>query len=610
MSWLDGPFFTIVEQILGTVDYFLDITQMIGKIAFVIAIGITSMKMAFGGVRIGEEAIKKLLTFIMLFLIINNYNDIREGIQDLAYEIPYNALYTNEITGRLTRLAHDDDTVEILERYSDIIQEIQYHVGSQVMSYYVLDLFDENYHFLRPNAIARLQLLTLEATYKGLKSTGFHVGQQLILGIQYVAQVICSVLMIAVYLVSVIEFLLIFTVGVPFLGTMMWDGSKFVAEKWIGAVLAQTVKLIFITFVWMLVFSGLIDQVSNYNFSGNSSVDELFGTIFMSVFYLVLILAAPQLATALMSGMPQLGFTDIAAGVAAAGTAISAARTGGHRLAKTGLAGLGHASYTAGSIAKGASSGSQIGSKFGTVGKMLGGLAGSIAGAGEGIGKSIGNAAKGAGHETFKKIASPVQGVTIPGFGRVGGENTSPSRYSQASNMNEKYSGYDGGGRSPGRFNGVQGSGSAPYDGRGNNSGIKQDSATFGEYMRGNYRAGRGEVKTPNSMNIPKADIKRPSGPTKTPPVNPIPPGLNAPQQTGNITPSQTGMPVSHKNTRGSELRALPPSALPPGGKGPVGVTEDAGMRTVSENVTKSRRNPTLIKEQKHKAEDAKIIKG
>lgn len=150
------------------------------------------------------------------------------------------------------------------------------------------------------------------------------------------------------YLAAYIEFLLVSSVGVILFPLSLWEGSKFMAEKFIGAMLGFFLKLLFATIGIFFMLYGYLSLAANFtvnSFAG--ATEQIIEICFVSALYLLIVKSAPHLAQSLLSGVPSLnaagaiGAVTSAVGAAAAvGGAASNAAGAGTRAALSGTATL------------------------------------------------------------------------------------------------------------------------------------------------------------------------------------------------------------------------------------------------------------------------------
>jgi type IV secretion system protein TrbL len=252
------------------------------------------------------------------------------------------------------------------------------------------------------------------------------------------------------YLMAFMEYMFITSVGIILFPLSIWEGSKFMAEKLIGAIMGFFIKLLFCNICIFLMLYGFISLARGYSenpFTGRP--DEIVVVIFISLLFFFLCKSAPALAQSLLTGTPSL---NASGAIAAAGGAIAGA---GAALGLAGKAG----GAAAGAYAKSAFAGmGAFGQASGAAQavKELGGTAGQQAGA---FLSSIGGSAKEAFKSSGGDLARSLIGGGSHGAAASGGSGSGINRHSQRQQFLEKK----------------------------NQDGTKK---TFGEYLAGRREAG------------------------------------------------------------------------------------------------------------------------
>jgi type IV secretory pathway TrbL component len=174
------------------------------------------------------------------------------------------------------------------DNYSDIIHVVEVNLGSgDIGQKYVLNIFDMKSGFIRPNAYIRLLMLTAENIFNraGRYSFFTDADKMIMLFLTGLAVILCGILGGLQYFICALEFTFITAIGVIMLPMMMWDGSKFLTEKLIGAIVGFTIKLLFVTIALLLTFSGYLAlMVRNFN----GAFDQIIYIVFVSLFYMMI----------------------------------------------------------------------------------------------------------------------------------------------------------------------------------------------------------------------------------------------------------------------------------------------------------------------------------
>ncbi len=181
---------------------------------------------------------------------------------------------------------------------------------------------------LDPSRIAGYGIDATEPLAKKLEELhAVDLSDILIFGAAYLAIVTCFVIMAVQVFLAVIEYYLIVALVGILLPFGVVPSTRFLAEKAIGAVVAAGIKLMVLSFILASVEPVLQSSVK---FSGDDiSMNQVFA-MFMTVCAVMLLTwKAPQLASGLLSGHPNLGAGDATAPVAAAAGAVVGMATGG-----------------------------------------------------------------------------------------------------------------------------------------------------------------------------------------------------------------------------------------------------------------------------------------
>ena len=203
---------------------------------------------------------------------------------------------------------------------------------------------------------------------------------------------ICMILEIVItcieliqYVMCIIEFVICISFGIVLIPCLLFDGLKDMAMKLIPSLLSQTVKLAMITICMYFCCYTYLDITKTI------IADKSFFNIWMFcyvVFTILLTFAlcsnAPKLATALLTGQPQMSMGEFVQSAAAIAGGAKLAQTAATRTVGASKAAIGNASRAAANrlgdvaaMAGGARAGASIaGSQGGN--KVLGGIGGAI----------------------------------------------------------------------------------------------------------------------------------------------------------------------------------------------------------------------------------------
>jgi type IV secretory pathway TrbL component len=430
--WVDAPFFDLLDKLTGLQGYFLQQAWFIGRIVMLMCFGLAAIKYAIKGEGLKEPMVKLVIAFISFYILMTAYPSIVSGLNKIIFEWSYNSTYKGGVADMINNTQGNYDfwqkkVNKDSDAYSDIIRVVEEELGSgNVGKKYVLDIYDTESGFIRPNAIIRLLMLVTEMILH--HATKFDLSRSvldfILLLLTAVAVIVCGILASLQYFICALEFTFITSVGVIMLPFMLWDGSKFLTEKLIGAIVGFTMKMLFITIAMLLTFNGYLALMMR-PFAG--ALDQMIYTVFVSLFYMMICQSGPQLAVSLLTGTPQMSLME---GAAAAGA-----------FAAAGIAGSKAAGATAGAAAQGGvralGAASQAAGAAGAAKELGGGKADMAGAALSSLGSSAAQGAKSMAHGMGRSLYAGNQGGGGGGgSGGQGGPGT--NRFSQTTSLNEK----------------------------------------------------------------------------------------------------------------------------------------------------------------------------
>ena len=410
-KWLDAPFFDLLEDFTSLQGYFITQALFIAKIVMMLNLGFIAIKYAVKGDGIKEPVVKLASSIIIFLIIINSYPLMIRGINEVIYQWSYGSTYS-KVSEMIQKTTDSGEASEFWAKkgdkaddsYSDIIKVLEEKTGSgNIAKKYVLDIFDKGTEkrpgmFIRPNAVMRLLMLTFENIWNkavkclepkgGMNPFPKDLGGFVILGLTGLTTILCGILASLQYFICALEFTLITSVGCIMLPFMLWDGSKFLTEKLVGAIVGFSLKMLFVTLGLMLTINGYLALMVR---PFDSFIDQAIYTLFVSLFYMMICQNGPALAVSLLTGTPQMSLME---GVQAAGAFAAAGVAGaaGAKAAASGAAKGGVQAKSAINKAQGAagaakeSGKSQLGAAMGSLGNSA---KDSVKSAAHGLGRSL-----------------------------------------------------------------------------------------------------------------------------------------------------------------------------------------------------------------------------
>jgi type IV secretory pathway TrbL component len=181
------------------------------------------------------------------------------------------------------------------------------------------------------------------------------------------------------------------SVGIFLFPLSMWEGTKFMAEKFISALIGFFIKLLFCSICIFLMMYGYLSLAKSFvdkPFMG--LVDEILMILFVCILFYYICKSAPGLAQSLLTGAPSL---TAAGAIGAAAGAIGAAASVAGLGARTALG-------VSGAVNRGVGAAQEASGKYGGAKSLSGVLAG------------VGGFAKGLGMAGFDAARTPVSDLT------------------------------------------------------------------------------------------------------------------------------------------------------------------------------------------------------
>ena len=432
MEGLNTAFFFVADKLVDLQRFFMEQAWIIARYVLTIAILSAAINYALTGQGIKENIIKIGKAFVFFVLIMGMYPRIIGRITAWTFEKAHVSTYVS--IERYLRSSREEIAVGETEtatpsrirstwgrrstqstRISEDRDPSRYFSG--VIKRRTYDKF--TYTVVAPAAALEIILLVAgecirsadEAPNRGIFPDLGRVIKGYVCGFMVI---FAGVLAVIEYLIAFLEFILVTGVGIILFPLSLWEGSKFMAEKLIGAIIGFFVKLLFCNICVFLLLYGFMALAKDYTttpFTGQP--DEIVVVIFTSFLFFFLCRSAPGLAQSLLTGAPSL---SAAGAIGAAASAVGAARGVmglAGKVGKAGATGLAQTAVGAGGMLKQADKAAE------TV-RELGGTAGQQAGA---FMKSMGGSAKEAalskGHDLMRSLLGG--GKNSGGGGGAGG---------------------------------------------------------------------------------------------------------------------------------------------------------------------------------------------
>jgi hypothetical protein len=430
MEGINEGFYFVLDLIVSLQVHFTDVAWAIGKIVFSIALLMLVFNYAITGQGIKENAIKLLKATIFFFIVMHFYPDIIGAITKWSYEMARDSTYTpiKPILEETKKIMADD---ALNAQSSDSKGTAGNHImlqGSDDND--PLNFFPNfiqtrkngniSYSTVAPAAALRTSIIVAENCFKyaadhgGITAMG-NMFKGLISGFFVV---ITSVFAILEYLIAYLEFMFVAAVGIILFPLSLWDGSKFMSEKFVGALIGFFLKLLFCNICIFLMLYGFLLLAKQHNanpFLGAG--DQILLIVFICLLFFFICKSAPGMAQGLLSGSPSLNAAGAIGAVSGAMAAASFAGKAGGAVA----GGVAKTAFnTAGAV-------KQMTGAMGAVKEAGGGFKNMMGAAGSSLGKSASEGVKAMGHDLSRSLLGGGKG----GGGAGGADSNKHSQRKQ-----------------------------------------------------------------------------------------------------------------------------------------------------------------------------------
>lgn len=446
MNGLNSAFYQIIEKLFLIQSYFKSLAHSAAQVILVIAICSMAVNYALTGTGLKENIIKLLKAVVFYAVVMAAYPNIVSWltVQTIAWaqNSTYDKTTQNAVNALKTAAAESSRQAAATGRKGTFGNKATVNSNpDRDPDLYFGDVLVERrkatekgkiitYTTVAPAAFLQLILLTAGeciTAYEDAPPVKLGMGIEIPDMGLFLKGLLCGFLVIIVsvfalleYLMAYMEFIFVSSVGIILFPFSLWDGSKFLTEKFISALVGFSIKLLFCTICIFLALYGFAVLARHYTSTPFTGLpDEIIFIIFSCLLFFYLCKSAPAVAQSLMTGSPSLNAAGaIGAAMGAVGAVAGAAGLG--MRAATG--GAGTLAQAGGAFAGAAGASKEMGGgKLEQLGAGIGAFAGSIGGSAAGAVKDK------AGDLTRSLMSTPASamaglGSSIPGGGvRSGG---------------------------------------------------------------------------------------------------------------------------------------------------------------------------------------------
>ena len=331
---VNNAFFFVVDKIIALQSYFLRIALFIGRIVFLIAISSAALNYALTGTGLKENIIKILKATVFFFIVIVAYPKIIGGITKLTFDMSKDSIYPSVASyfagvGNTYNYDFVDYSPAGRTHIQTTVTEILKQDNSQLFGNLLINRSNSrmNYTTVSPAAVFKIIFFLAHDcfAYADDKKKWSLVPEfsRVLKGFICAFTIIFTgIFALFEYLICFFEFMLVTTVGVILFPFSLWDGSKFLAEKFIGAIVGFFIKLLFCTMAIFLLIYGFVSLFNYFAQSGfTGTADQIIFILFVCLLFLFICKSAPGVAQSLLTGTPSLSASGA---ISAVGGAIAA----------------------------------------------------------------------------------------------------------------------------------------------------------------------------------------------------------------------------------------------------------------------------------------------
>ena len=446
MGTLNSAFFFVIDKLVELQAFFWKQAWGIGRVTFLIALLTAAVNYAVNGQGLKDGLVKLAKATVFFFIIMFAYPRIIGWITNWTFNQAQASTYAQieeYITETKAKMADGAASPEsgVRETYGRRNMKSKKVSEDRDPLLYFTQIVQERTHgsmtysVVAPAAAMEVVLLVAGECMRFQEEapTGKYglpdFGKVLIGLLCAFAVIFTGIFAVLEYLIAFLEFIFVTSVGVILFPLSLWEGSRFMSEKFVGAVLGFFIKLLFCNICIFLMLYGFISLARGYTdtpFTGRP--DEIVVVLFVSLLFFYICKSAPALAQSLLTGTPSLSATGAISAMAGAAGAIAGTAS---------LAGAAGKMLAGGAAKTAFAGGDMISHAMGAAGaaKTLGGGLGAQAGAAlSSIGGNAKEALKSSGGELARSLLG---GGSSKGGG--GGSGSGVNSHSQFQHfLNEK----------------------------------------------------------------------------------------------------------------------------------------------------------------------------
>jgi hypothetical protein len=352
MNGLNEAFYFVTDKIIELQAFFIDEAWNIGRVVLLISVCTAAVNYALTGTGLKENIVKLLKAVVFFVVVMGAYPSIVSWITSYTFSIAQSSTYSGISTYIQSTTATVREHAEQMKADNEkgtygatVVTTRENYFGPIIINRTFTSGSGKSFKYstVAPAAALQAMLLVAGECMRGLdweKETrqGIipNIGLILICLLCAFFVIVIGCFALLEYLIAFMEFIFISSIGIICFPLSLWDGSKFMAEKFISALLGFFIKLLFCTICIFLMLYGFLSLARLYTqepFMG--LIDQVVMIVFTCLLFFYICKSAPALAQSLLTGAPSL---NAAGAIGAAATAIGAVASAGGLGARAALA--------------------------------------------------------------------------------------------------------------------------------------------------------------------------------------------------------------------------------------------------------------------------------
>ena len=319
-GWIDGPFFDLLGRFGDLYSSYTVTAYSIGRILLMVDLGLMAIMWALNGGEVQKELNKRLLTIFIITAMMIWYPSIMTGVMKFAQNVGLvpvkSALKDVQATMQskadallrdyYEKVAKGDKDAKVPSNYRTLAANAKANIAfTGTFTFKGANGRPIQAEFIRPDGIMKYTMIIATplyaASFKGNLLT--NAAQVLLCVIALLAMMICAAIVVLQYIMAMVEYQILVGVGILLVPFALFDKTRFITEKFVGAIFGHLIKIVLIIVI-IGVFSGSFVSLAKMDFTG--SLDQIVKYIFTMLLYAILASSVPAIATGILSGSPSL----------------------------------------------------------------------------------------------------------------------------------------------------------------------------------------------------------------------------------------------------------------------------------------------------------------